>query len=323
MTRKVNLQKNINEDALTYTLPPCATGTTYNKYYSGCCWHTELRGIPNFWKLTKGKGIKIAVLDTGIAPNHPALKESILEAVDFSRTASNAGDGHGHGTHFAGIIAAREIISGHGGIAPHARLLIGKVLNDNGLGSPKAITNGILWAVDCGADIITLNLGNQVDYLPMKAALDYARRNGVFVISTAGDPASYLKTTKNNCFKNRSITIGSTTMYQNLQFGAGRFVQTPDILVEDSEVISTFPPNGFISMRSPSSATAIVAGVAALALSKHRQFGGTTPINTREDLLDHLTFWTFRKLSMEASTPQSHGRIKSLPQMEKPTASVS
>ncbi len=310
MTKKVDLKKPINEDALTFSLVPYNTAATYEKYYSGCCWQSELYGVPNFWRMTRGKGIRIAILDTGIAPNHPALKASVLEAVDFSKTASNAGDGNGHGTHFAGIIAAREIINGQGGIAPHSRLLIGKVLNDNGYGTPRAITNGILWAADCGADIIALNLGNQVDFAPMRAAINYATRKGAFFICTAGDAVYHKANTNLAFYQEKVITVDSSPANSQKYNNNHDYRAQPDIVIRDSQVTSTFPPNGFISMHGSSTATAITAGVAALALSKHRQHGGNTPIETREHLIDHLQYWAALNWTTDVLLLTAPGRIK-------------
>ena len=71
-------------------------------------WGLKLLGIPPLWKETQGEGIKVCVLDTGIALEHPDLQPAILEARDFTRSPSGAYDAQGHGTHVSGIIAARR-----------------------------------------------------------------------------------------------------------------------------------------------------------------------------------------------------------------------
>ena len=84
-------------------------------------WGLKLLGIPPLWQETKGSGIKVAVLDTGIALEHPDLKPAILAARDFTRSPSAADDAQGHGTHVSGIIAARRNFHGIVGVAPRRK----------------------------------------------------------------------------------------------------------------------------------------------------------------------------------------------------------
>jgi subtilisin family serine protease len=104
-----------------------------------------------------GEGIKVAVLDTGIDPDHPAFSGINITQQDF--TGEGDGDSHGHGTHCAGTIAGRDIDGFRFGVAPGIdELLIGKVLGAQG-GSTANITSAMLWALESGADIISMSLG--------------------------------------------------------------------------------------------------------------------------------------------------------------------
>jgi subtilisin family serine protease len=105
-----------------------------------------------------GAGCKIAVLDTGIESAHPAFAGIRLEERDFTRTGD--GDRNGHGTHCAGIIFGRNVGGQRIGVAPgidHA--LIGKILDDDGFGDSVAIFQGLSWAFEKGAQIISLSVG--------------------------------------------------------------------------------------------------------------------------------------------------------------------
>jgi subtilisin family serine protease len=105
-----------------------------------------------------GSGITVAVLDTGITVEHPAFEGRDMVQRDF--TGEGDGDRHGHGTHCAGTIFGRDVEGLRIGIAPAVeRVLIGKVLQADGTGSTDSIVNGILWAVDEGAHVISLSLG--------------------------------------------------------------------------------------------------------------------------------------------------------------------
>lgn len=108
-----------------------------------------------------GKGIVVAVLDTGIDASHPAFAGVQLIQKDF--TGEGNGDQHGHGTHCAGTIFGRKVNGMRIGIAPGVqKALIGKVLGRNGGGSSDQITKAILWAIDEGANVISMSLG--MDY---------------------------------------------------------------------------------------------------------------------------------------------------------------
>ncbi|ADB35752.1 peptidase S8 and S53 subtilisin kexin sedolisin [Kribbella flavida DSM 17836] len=120
-------------------------------------------GAPAAWQrgLT-GKGVTIAVLDTGIDPAHPDFAGRITRSENFSEAADTV-DHFGHGTHVAGIAAGSGAASGgrHKGVAPEANLLNGKVLDDSGSGSFSGVIAGMEWAAAQGADVVNLSLGSQ------------------------------------------------------------------------------------------------------------------------------------------------------------------
>ncbi|WP_255545296.1 S8 family serine peptidase, partial [Micromonospora parastrephiae] len=118
-------------------------------------------GAPAAWAAGRdGKGVTVAVLDTGVDATHPDLAGRIAEAQDFSGSGS-ARDGHGHGTHVAATIAGSGAASAglRKGVAPGARLLVGKVLDDGGSGSSSAIIAGMEWAAHSGAKVVSMSLG--------------------------------------------------------------------------------------------------------------------------------------------------------------------
>lgn len=105
-----------------------------------------------------GSGITVAVLDTGIEAGHQAFAG--LQVVENDFTGTGNGDGHGHGTHCAGTICGRPFNNVRFGIAPGvAKLLAGKVLDNQGGGSTDGIAKGIEWALDEGAHVISMSLG--------------------------------------------------------------------------------------------------------------------------------------------------------------------
>ncbi|SBT88894.1 Serine protease, subtilisin family [Streptomyces sp. DI166] len=108
-----------------------------------------------------GTGTKVAVLDTGADAEHPDLRGRIAASKNFTDSA-DADDRDGHGTHTTSTVGGTGAASGgrNKGVAPGADLLNGKVLNDYGYGETSWIIAGMQWAVDEGADVVSMSLGN-------------------------------------------------------------------------------------------------------------------------------------------------------------------
>ncbi|CCH15654.1 type VII secretion-associated serine protease mycosin [Micromonospora lupini] len=145
------------------------------------------------WPLSRGAGVTVAVIDSGVSAIHPALKGQVLEGRDFNNLPANRGqcDLAGHGTMVAGIIAGKE---GTGvpfsGVAPAARILPIRVLPDakgtNDEALPGQIAAAIDWAVDNGADVINLSLVT----LPrpeLAQAVERALAKRVVLVAAAGN----------------------------------------------------------------------------------------------------------------------------------------
>ncbi|MFG2428593.1 S8 family peptidase [Streptomyces sp. NPDC048590] len=120
-------------------------------------------GAPDAWKAGHtGKGIKVAVLDTGWDPTHPDLDGRVSASKDFTGKG-NTVDGHGHGTHVASTVGGTGAASSgrNKGVAPDADLIVGKVLSDSGSGPTSAVIAGMEWAVAEGADVVSMSLGSE------------------------------------------------------------------------------------------------------------------------------------------------------------------
>lgn len=155
-------------------------------------WGLDRLKAQDVWDLSMGEGIAVAVIDTGVAV-HEDLSGTVLPGRDFSgQRGDGRNDGHGHGTHVAGTIAA-SLDNGVGiaGLAPQARILPVKVLNDDGAGTAGEVAQGIIWATDSGADIINLSLGGDTPSAAMETAVRYAIDRGVVVIAAAGNSGNF------------------------------------------------------------------------------------------------------------------------------------
>lgn len=152
-------------------------------------WSVKAVGAEAAWaKGITGKGVKVAVLDTGIDPDHRDLEVGFKGGKDFTNSRNGFRDSNSHGTHCAGSIGARKNGWGVQGVAYECDLYAGKVLGDNGSGSVAGIRDGILWAVnDVKADVISMSLGGggTESYIPV--GLKAAEDAGVIVVAAAGN----------------------------------------------------------------------------------------------------------------------------------------
>jgi subtilisin family serine protease len=161
---------------------------------SGVDWSLSAYGIPALWSQHQGAGVRVAVLDSGIEPGHPALAGAVKEHRNFTTDCSPY-DTNGHGTHVAGVLAGRGAMLG---VAPKAELLSFKVLNNNGAGSLQHVSQAIEAAIEAKAHIIVMSLGCPVSVGYLQEACARACAHGIAVVCAAGNdggsvnyPAAY------------------------------------------------------------------------------------------------------------------------------------
>jgi len=160
-------------------------------------WHLDQIGMPSAWRLSRGRGVVVAVLDTGVAYTDqddgfrqvPDLAgTSFVEGYDFVDDDTVPLDEHGHGTHVAGTIAQTTNNGiGVAGVAFEASIMPVRVLNRQGYGSYGDIADAIRFAADNGADVINMSLGGPIPSLAIWRAVRYARSKGVVVVAAAGN----------------------------------------------------------------------------------------------------------------------------------------
>jgi len=149
-------------------------------------WNMRVVGAPEGWQVGAGRGVRVAVIDTGVSRVEDLKATDILEGRSFMPGVESAEDDVGHGTHVAGTIAqATNNGKGVAGIAPRASILPVKVLGLAG-GEQDWVAAGIDWAVDEGADVINLSLGGPVSEV-ITLAIDKAADAGVIVVASAGN----------------------------------------------------------------------------------------------------------------------------------------
>lgn len=147
---------------------------------------------PMYWERgNNGKGIKIAILDTGCDKNHPDLKERIIGGKNFTKDDNENpdifNDYNGHGTHVAGTIAASKNDTGVIGVAPEADLLILKVFGAEGDVESNWITDALNYAIEQKVNIISMSFGSKVSDELMHQAIKRAVEKNILVVCAAGN----------------------------------------------------------------------------------------------------------------------------------------
>jgi len=159
-------------------------------------WNLEQIGMPVAWTHTRGAGITVAVVDTGVLYRTagrfvqvPDLgRTEMVDGYDFVDGDAFPDDEHGHGTHVAGTVAqSTDNGLGVAGVAFGARLMPVRVLDGGGAGRWGAVAAGIRWAADHGADVINLSLGGGTPSRVIQRAIVHAHERGVVVVAAAGN----------------------------------------------------------------------------------------------------------------------------------------
>ncbi len=160
-------------------------------------WHMDQIHMPQAWRLSRGHGAVVAVIDTGVAFRDegeefrqvPDLEGTgFVDGYDFVDNDQDPFDYHGHGTHVSGTIAQTTNNNlGVTGVAFESRIMPLRVLNRQGYGSWGDIADAIRYAADNGADVINMSLGGPIPSLAIWNAVRYARGKGVVVVAAAGN----------------------------------------------------------------------------------------------------------------------------------------
>ncbi len=159
-------------------------------------WNFKMIQAEEAWKRTRGKGIVVAVIDTGVAgPDYKRGKgcrdfkeTTFVPGYDFVNKDDQPYDDHAHGTHVAGTIAeSTNNNEGVAGLAFEASIMPLKVLSASGSGSAGDIGDAIRWAADHGANVINMSLGSAYPSKVMENACAYAAKKGVLIVCAAGN----------------------------------------------------------------------------------------------------------------------------------------
>ncbi len=243
-------------------------------------WGVKRVNAAGAWTASLGQGIKVAVIDTGIDPEHPDLKDRVAGGYNAIDKEAPWADDHFHGTHVAGTIAATLDEKGVVGIAPKAALYSVKVLTKEGSGNLFAIMDGIMWCAQNGIQVANMSLGAAQEMPLLQYALQMAVSGGVTVVAAAGNdgkavnwPAAYPE----------AIAVAALTAGDAIAEFSSRGPEVA-FIAPGVKVPSTVPlshdASGIKAYSGTSMATPHVAGLAALAVA----FGAKDPAAVRAAL---------------------------------------
>jgi subtilisin len=236
-------------------------------------WGVERIKGPQAWDITRGKGIKVAVLDTGIDYTHPDILPNYKGGISFVPTETDPRDHNRHGTHVAGTIAAADNDFGVVGVAPAAYLYAVKVLDSGGSGNWSWLIAGIAWCVRMGMHVLNMSLGAPGAPEAVGTVCDYAWRNGLTLVAAAGNENQRTPYPPSNVgFPAQYPSVIAVSAIDSADVIAIFSSRGPkvELCAPGVNIPSTLPGNTYGTLSGTSMACPHVAGAAALALSTHR-----------------------------------------------------
>ena len=221
------------------------------------------------WKKTRGEGIKVGVLDTGIDPEHPDLRGNLRKLVGGT-------DADGHGTHVSGIIGAEDNGFGVVGVAPACSLYAYTCIP----GSPESVAASLRCAVGDGCDVVNMSLGGYEDVPELAAAVKEAHAAGVILVAAAGNdcsqvayPALYPE------------VIAVSAVDENGHRAAFAPVTTNHVALPGVNLLSCWPGDQYARLSGTSQACPLLTGTIALMLGLFRPTRDVAFATVQEQLL--------------------------------------
>lgn len=273
-----------------------------NDPYFGNMYHLSLLNAQAAWDTTKGEGVTIAILDSGIDTGHPDLAANLVPGWNTYNNNADVSDACGHGTAVAGSAAA-ILNNGQGlsGIAGGAKIMPVRIAFNDPVNGCYAyystIASGITWAADHGAKVVNVSYGGASGSSTVQNAANYLRSKGGLVFISAGNDYSESTIPANGS----TIVVSATDEWDNKASWStyGNFVS---IAAPGENIWTTSMGGNYGQWRGTSFASPIVAGVAALVMS-------TNPKLTADEV-QNILFTTAKDLGTPGKdTYFGYGRV--------------
>lgn len=264
----------------------------------GVAWADEVRnrqywldqyGIEQAWEITRGAGVTIAIIDTGVDSSHQDLSGVVIGGTDVSGVGSPdgqtpVGQGSEHGTMVASLAAGRGNSDSAGviGSAPEASVLsVSMAFQGATRSADDQIAQAVVWAVDNGADVISLSLTRNTREWPTSwdDAFLYAESKDVVVVAAAGNRGSGTEAVGAPATMPGVLTVGGLTQSGEASARASSQGITLGVMAPSENLVGALPGNRYALWDGTSGATPIVAGIVALVRSAYPDLDAANVIN--------------------------------------------
>jgi len=220
------------------------------------------------WTTATGKGVKVAVIDSGVDIDHPDLDDNLFGCVNFISWWRSCNDDYGHGTHVAGIIAAEDNSFGVVGVAPKARLYALKVLDWRGYGYLSDVIEALDWSVANQVDVVNMSFGTASDVSSLHEAIQRVKAAGIVQVAAAGNSGPDPETVLYPARYPEVIAVAATDSNDQVPSWSSRGTEV-DLAAPGKEIKSTYLRGRYKTLSGTSMSAPHVAGVAALRLEDH------------------------------------------------------
>jgi subtilisin family serine protease len=262
-------EKSINRKGTKHILGFPVIRTIMRDELEQIPWGVQKINSEYVWETCKSKGkeIKIGIIDTGIDKNHPDLKDNVKGGYNFLELddTDDILDDNGHGTHVAGVIAALANQTGIIGVSPEASLYGVKCMDSEGIGEDYNIVKGINWCVENKMDIINMSFGDVETSKAEKDALDNAIENGVVLVAAAGNSGVGKDTIDYPAKHDDVIAVGATNK-KDKRASFSSMGPKLEVMAPGEDILST-TPGSYFAYSGTSMACPHVVGEIALLMS--------------------------------------------------------
>ncbi|MER7334544.1 type VII secretion-associated serine protease mycosin [Micromonospora sp. NPDC000119] len=246
-------------------------------------WQLDALRAEAAWRSSTGRGVTVAVIDSGVDASHPDLAGQVLPGLDLVDPGGSADepDPVGHGTTVAGLIAGRNDDK-HGavGLAPDARILPVRVLDsENRYDDAMIVAKGVRWAVDNGARVINLSLGGSGDSAALAAAIDYAFARDVVVIACTGNVAASSGSKVWYPAREPGVIAVAGLDGDSENLWSGSITGRATALAAPATGLVGARPGGYWRVQGTSFAAPLVAATAALVRARYPQMSAGDVVN--------------------------------------------
>jgi subtilisin family serine protease len=277
--------------ALSGSSAPVAPTAVHTDYIRDGEYWLDQYGIRSAWSTTEGKGITIAVIDTGVDGTVPDLAGAVTGGVDFSGVGAANGerpigdaDERDHGTMVASLAAGRGTPGGDGviGVAPEANILsISIGFGSQATNSDAQIAEAVNWAVAHGANIINMSLTRNTLAWPESwdSAFLNAMQHNVVIVAAAGNRGSGTTEVGAPATMPGVLTVAGVDRNEKASVDASAQGITIGVSAPSEQLLGAIPGGGYVEWEGTSGSTPIVAGVVALVMASHPGISGANAIN--------------------------------------------